>query len=102
MFDAAQAGLMAKQHDEADAHQQSAKHSRIDWIEHADVNKAGMQLRQGGDESDGAECLDREAPAHAPESQIIEWQVDDKKHHPERNCRNVINQKCKARSAAGQ
>jgi hypothetical protein len=99
---AAQAGAVARQEQQARAHEQAARNRGKRRMQVVDVDEARPQLGDQRQRAHADEGLDREGAAHARPGEPVEGDVDRKEDQAERPARGVVQHEGQARRAPRQ
>lgn len=100
--EAAQAGLVADQHEQADAGQKAAHDRREQAVKLVQLDQAGQQLGVQREQADRQEGLDGEVPPHRAQGEQVERQVDGEEQKPDRPAAQVVDQEGDTHRAAGE
>ncbi len=97
-----QAGTVTKQHQQSDAHGETAEQRRVVDVQFGETDPVRRQLGQQRHQGHRAERAQREGPAHPPDRQQIEGQVQGEEHQAEGPICQVLEQERQAYGTAGQ
>jgi len=93
---------MAEQDQQADADGETTEHCGVNHVQLGEAHPLWGQLGEQRDQPHCADGAQGELPAHAPDRQCIERQVEQEEHRAERPAGQVLEQKGQPNGAAGQ
>jgi len=99
---AAQAGAVARQEQQARAHEQAARNGGKGRVQVVDVDEARPHFGDQRQRAHADEGLDREGAAHARPGKPVKRDVDREEDQTERPARGVVQHEGQARRASGQ